>query len=120
MLKRKSTQIKTNWISDWTQYCRGAEHAQRPGAALTSQMVSLKMRFVGIGLLALVCFLLQAVEIVPHAFHWSSAEVKIPGSFFGVPIPGVVVEAELNFDLWRASTEIAGEKDEKNLDETAF
>ena len=48
----------------WTQYCRGAEHAQRPEAALTSQMVSLKMRFVGIGLLALVCFLLQVVAIV--------------------------------------------------------
>jgi len=27
-------------------------------------MVSLKMRFVGIGLLALVCFVLQAVAIV--------------------------------------------------------
>jgi len=27
-------------------------------------MVSLKMRFVGIGLLALVCFLLQVVAIV--------------------------------------------------------
>ena len=87
MLKRKSTQIKTNWknaltvvldnqdltltkysytgrISGWTQYCRGAEHAQRPEAALTSQMVSLKMRFVGIGLLALVSFLLQVVAIV--------------------------------------------------------
>ena len=37
---------------------------QRPEAALTSQMVSLKMRFVGIGLLALVCFLLQVVAIV--------------------------------------------------------
>ena len=81
MLKRKSTQIKTNWkcfdtvvldnqdltLSSYTgrtQYCRGAEHAQRPEAALTSQMVSLKMRFVGIGLLALVSFLLQVVAIV--------------------------------------------------------
>ena len=84
-MKRKSTQIKTNWKcfdtvvldnqdltlrlstatpAGWTQYCRGAEHAQRPEAALTSQMVSLKMRFVGIGLLALVCFLLQVVAIV--------------------------------------------------------
>ena len=92
----------------------------RPEAALTSQTVSLKMRFVGIGLLALVCFLLQAVAIVPHAFHWSSAEVKIPGSFFGVQYTGVVVDLDLNFDLWRESTEIAGEKDEKNLDEIAF
>ena len=31
----------TGRISGWTQYCRGAEHAQRPEAALTSQMVSL-------------------------------------------------------------------------------
>ena len=52
----------------------------------------------------------------PGAFHWSSAELKIPGSFFGVPIPGFAVEVLLNFDLWRASTEVAGEKDQGNMD----
>ena len=51
----------------------------------------------------------------PGAFHWSSAELKIPGSFFGVPIPGFAVEVLLNFDLWRASTEVAGEKDQGNM-----
>ena len=48
----------------------------------------------------------------PGAFHWSSAEIKIPGSFFGVPIPGFAVEVLLNYDLWRESTEVAGEKDQ--------
>ena len=52
----------------------------------------------------------------PGAFHWSSAEVKIPGSFFGVPIPGFAVEVLLNYDLWRESTEVAGEKDQGNMD----
>ena len=52
----------------------------------------------------------------PGAFHWSSAELKIPGSFFGVPIPGFAVEVLLNYDLWRESTEVAGEKDQGNMD----
>ena len=52
----------------------------------------------------------------PGAFHWSSAEIKIPGSFFGVPIPGFAVEVLLNYDLWRESTEVAGEKDQGNMD----
>ena len=52
----------------------------------------------------------------PGAFHWSSAEIKIPGSFFGVPIPGFAVEILLNYDLWRESTEVAGEKDQGNMD----
>ena len=51
----------------------------------------------------------------PGAFHWSSAELKIPGSFFGVPIPGFAVEVLLNYDLWRESTEVAGEKDQGNI-----
>ena len=51
----------------------------------------------------------------PGAFHWSSAEIKIPGSFFGVPIPGFAVEVLLNYDLWRESTEVAGEKDQGNI-----
>ena len=52
----------------------------------------------------------------PGAFHWSAAEIKIPGSFFGVPIPGFAVEILLNYDLWRESTEVAGEKDQGNMD----
>ena len=52
----------------------------------------------------------------PGAFHWSSAELKIPGSFFGVPTPGFAVEILLNYDLWRESTEVAGEKDQGNMD----
>ena len=56
----------------------------------------------------------------PGAFHWSSAELKIPGSFFGVPIPGFAVEVLLNYDLWRESTEVAGEKDQGNLDHEPY
>jgi hypothetical protein len=56
----------------------------------------------------------------PGAFHWSSAELKIPGSFFGVPIPGFAVEVLLNYDLWRESTEVAGEKDQGNLDDEPY